>query len=458
MSKNINLTEGRILPSLSGLALPIMATSLIQMAYNMTDMIWIGRISSNAVAAVGSAGMYMWLSNGIVTIAKMGGQVKVGHALGAREEKAAVTYATGAVQLGLICGLIFGLISILFAGPMIGFLHLNGAGVIADAKIYLRIACGAVVFSFLNQIFTGIMTAMGNSRNSFIATAVGLVMNIVLDPVLIFGLGPIPKMGVMGAAIATVLAQIVVTIVFLCYAVRDELVCRHIRVLGKPDMRSLRSIITIGFPIGIQSILFTSISMIIARLIAGFGDAAVATQKVGSQIESISWMTAEGFGAAVNAFMAQNLGAGNKDRIVKGYKIAIGIEVIWGIICTFVLICFPEVIFRVFIQEADVLPLGVDYLKILGVSQLFMCIEITTAGAFSGLGKTVPPSVSGIVLTAIRIPMALLLTQTVLGLNGIWWSISISSILKGIVLVSWFVIFLKKMMRSDAGLKMKLTD
>lgn len=447
MRKNVNLLEGAILPSLSGLALPIMATSLIQMAYNLTDMLWIGRVGSNAVAAVGAAGMYMWLANGIATIAKMGGQVKAGHALGAKAERKAVGFAETALQFGIVTGALYGIIANLFAHPLIGFFKLNSPQVVVDAEIYFRITCGAVVFSFLNQIFTGIMTAMGNSRTSFLATAAGLVINIVLDPVLIFGIGPFPKMGVMGAAVATVFAQMIVTGVFVAYAVQDQIIFCKVRILKKMDMGSLKEIIKIGLPIGIQSMIFTGISMTIARLIAGFGDSAIAVQKVGSQIESISWMTAEGFGAAVNAFMAQNLGAGNKERIVKGYKIAIGIEVVWGIFCTFVLFVFPGVIFRIFIPEAQVLPMGVDYLKILAVSQLFMCIELTTAGAFSGLGKTIPPSVSSIVLTAARIPMAFVLMKTPLGLNGIWWSISISSILKGIVITAWFLMYLDRKMR-----------
>lgn len=444
MSKRVELLEGPILPSLSALAFPIMATSLIQMAYNLTDMIWIGRIGSDAVAAVGAAGMYMWLSNGLATIAKTGGQVVVGQALGAGERNKAVSHAKTALQFCLVIGLLYGLIANLFVHPLIGFFHLNSAHVVADAEIYFQITCGGVVFSFLNQIFTGVMTAMGNSKSSFLATAIGLVINIILDPVLIFGIGPFPKMGVAGAAIATVFAQMVVTFVFLVYAGKDEVIFRQVHILSPMDWESFREIMKIGVPVGVQSMIFTSISMVIARLIAGFGDAAVAVQKVGSQIESISWMTAEGFGAAVNAFMAQNMGAGNKERIVKGYKIAIGIEILWGIFCTFVLMVFPEVIFKIFIPEADVLPLGVDYLKILGVSQLFMCLELTTAGAFSGLGKTIPPSVTSIILTAARIPMAYALTATALGLNGVWWSITISSILKGIGLTMWFLIYLRK--------------
>ena len=179
-------------------------------------------------------------------------------------------------------------------------------------------------------------------------------------------------------------------------------------------------------------------------MVAGYGDAAVAVQKVGSQIESISWMTADGFAAAVNSFLAQNHGAEKPDRIRKGYRSAMGVVLIWGVLCTVLLIFFPEPIFRLFITEQDVIPMGVDYLVILGVSQLFMSVEITTAGAFAGLGKTLPPSLSSTILTAARIPLAWVLVQTPLGLNGIWWSITISSIFKGIVLFLWFRSFLDR--------------
>lgn len=441
--RKIDLTKDPILPSLAGLALPIMATSLIQMAYNLIDMLWIGRIGSAAVAAIGAAGMYMWLSNGLATLAKMGGQVKVAHALGAKREEEAAEYAQSALQLSLIFGIGFGLISVVAATPMISFFKLNSAAVIADAEIYLQITCGGVVFSFLNQVFTGVLTAMGNSRVTFVATTIGLVFNIVLDPALIFGLGPLPAMGVVGAALATVFSQVIVTAIFVVIAYKDHVVLRKIHLLKSFHKESMAQIIRIGFPIGVQSMFFTAISMIIARMVAGFGDAAVAVQKVGSQIESISWMTAEGFGAAVSAFMAQNLGAGSKERIIKGYRVAIGLEIVWGILCTVLLIVFPDYIFKIFITEKEILPMGVDYLKILGVAQFFMCIELTTAGAFTGLGKTIPPSITSIVLSAVRIPIASVLVAAGMGLNGIWWSITISCILKGIVMFVWFLYYLK---------------
>ncbi len=211
------------------LALPIMGTSLIQMAYNLTDMIWIGRIGANAVAAVGSAGMYMWLSNGISTLAKMGGQVRVGQSIGSQNKKDAAQYASATIQLGIIFGVIYGMITLLFHSQMIGFFHLTSPDVIKDAEIYLIITCGFVVINFVNQIFTSLMTAIGNSHHPFVATAIGLVINIVLDPLLIFGL----HMGVMGAAIATVIAQAIVLILMLYYAKKDKILFDEMRVMQK---------------------------------------------------------------------------------------------------------------------------------------------------------------------------------------------------------------------------------
>lgn len=448
MKRNVDLLEGPIAGSMARLAFPIMGTSLIQMAYNMVDMIWIGRVSSNAVAAVGAAGMYMWLANGITTIPRIGGQVTVGQSLGAMDKEAAIDYARASMRMGTLLGIIYGILCVLFAGPLIGFFKLNSPEVIRDAEIYLLITCGAIVFSFLNQVFTGILTAMGNTMAAFRATTIGLIINLVLDPVLIFGVGPILGMGVTGAALATVFAQIIVFVLYLATVWSEPVIFQHIHLTQRADKQHVRDIVRIGFPPAVQDALFSGISMVIARLIAGWGDAAVAVQKVGSQIESISWMAAGGFSTAVNAFVAQNYGAGKRERIKKGYKTAMGIMALWGIFTSFILIAFPEFFFRIFITEKDVLPMGVDYLRIIGISEFFMCMEITTAGAFQGFGKTVPPSVTGIVFNTLRIPGAMLLSSTALGLNGVWWTLSLSCVLKGLVLPVWFLIIFVKYYKS----------
>lgn len=442
MSKRIDLLNGSIVTSLTKLAVPIMATSLIQMAYNLTDMIWIGKMGSNQVAAIGAASMYLWLSAAFAVLSRMGGQVKLAHSVGAGKFDEAVTYSKNAIQLGIFFSILFGAAVCIFANPLIGFFNLNTPEVINDAKVYLYITGGLVVFSIINQILTGLITSSGNSKTPFFATTVGLIVNIILDPVLIFGIGPIKSMGVAGAAIATVIAQIIVTALFVLYMLKDKLIFSHVNLLTKPSFKHLKAIIKIGFPAAVQSAMMTVISMVIARIIAAWGDGAVAVQKVGSQIESISWMTAEGFASAVNSFIAQNYGAGQERRAIKGYKISLVITCIWGVFSTLALIIFAEPIFKIFINEADIIPLGVDYLVILGFSQLFMCVEILTSAAFSGFGNSTPPAVIITLLTVIRIPMAMALSSTALGLDGVWWSISISSILKGIIMVLAFCIFL----------------
>ncbi len=302
----MDLLKGYILCSLTLLALPIMGSQLVQMAYNLTDMIWIGRVGAGAVAAVGAAGMFMWLSNGMAVLPRMGGQVKVAQSIGAGDIEAAGRYAAAALQMGGVMSLVYTVAMFVGAGPLIGFFRLNSAEVEAQARAYLIIVGFGMFFSFINQVLVALINATGNSRTPFFAMAVGLGANIVLDPVLIFGVGPFPKWGVAGAAVATVTAQGIVFALLARYAVQDQTLFAHVH-LKRPAARSeLAAISKVSGPATAMNIIFPLIGMVIARLVAGWGDAAVAVQKVGSQIESIpAWMTADGFAAAVNSFIAQ---------------------------------------------------------------------------------------------------------------------------------------------------------
>jgi len=210
------------------------------------------------------------------------------------------------------------------------------------------------------------------------------------------------------------------------------------------DIKYIKKIFKLGTPVAVQNGLFCIFAMFIARIIASFGEIPIAVQKVGSQIEALSWMTAGGFSTAVSAFVGQNYGAKKWDRIYKGYFTSLSAVIVLGVFTSLLLILGAKPLFSIFIPDPKVIPYGVDYLRILGYSQLFMCIEICTAGAFNGMGKTMPPSINGVILTGARVPAAIILSKpNLLGLNGVWWSISISSILKGIVLLIWFITLLK---------------
>ncbi|WP_295568359.1 MATE family efflux transporter [uncultured Holdemanella sp.] len=440
MKKNqsVNLLQGPIFKSLSLLAIPIMATYFIQMAYNLVDMLWIGYLGSGAVASIGVSGNFMYLANGLVNMPKVGSQALVGQSLGAQNKKETRAYIQAAFQSAIFFAVVYGIIIILFQKSLIQLFNLTDPTIIQDAQNYLWITCGFVLFSFVNQIFTGILTAAGHSKSTFIATTTGLVLNLILDPILIF----VFDLKVVGAALATIIAQFIVTLVFL-YDARNLEIFNEFQLLSKPEKNHIAKILKIGFPTSVQSMLFTCISMYIARLISAFGAISVAVQKVGSQIESISWMAADGFSASINAFTSQNYGAKNYTRVNKGYKTGMLVVSLWGFLTTCILIFLPGSIFSCFIHETNILPYGIDYLRILGYSQLFMCVEIATQGAFNGLGKTLPPSIVSIVFTSARIPMAILFSHY-LGVNGVWWAISISSMIKGIVLVTWFIFYSKR--------------
>ena len=228
---------------------------------------------------------------------------------------------------------------------------------------------------------------------------------------------------------------------------QDSCLFDQVRLTQRTTPAELAALVRISGPAAVMNVVFPLISMYIARMVAAFGDNAVAVQKVGSQIESISWMTADGFAAAVNSFIGQNYGAGNLKRAKKGFAAAFAMMSLWGVFCSCLLIFAAGPIFGFFIPEQEVLPLGVDYLVILGFSELFMCWEILVEGAYAGLGHTAPPSILSMVLTMARIPLAMVLTSTALGLNGIWWSISISTICKGVILVIMFAVFWRGLQR-----------
>ncbi len=437
-NRHIDLLHGRILPSLTGLAVPIMATSMVQTAYNLTDMAWIGSVGSGAVAAVGAAGMYTWLSTGIVTLARMGGQIKVAHSLGEGSEQEAAEYGRGAIQMTVFLALAFAVVVNLFAGRLIGFFGLSSARTVQQAAGYLRIAGGLILFSFLNQTLTGLFTAIGDSRTPFVANCTGLAVNMILDPVLIFGLGPFPRLEAVGAAAATVTAQFVVTLVMLCHASRDTVLFDKIKVWQRTSGTYIRTMLKLGIPSALQSMLYSSISMVLTRMVAAWGDSAVAVQRVGGQIECISWMTAEGFGSAMNAFTGQNYGARLYERVKKSYWLALAVIGIWGTFTSCLLVFGAEPIFKLFIREPEVVPLGISYLIIIGYGQMPMCVELMTVGALQGMGKTMSCSVMTIIMTAARIPLAILFSGTALGLDGIWWALTVTSITKGIVFTIYY--------------------
>lgn len=440
-SRQITLTEGPILRSLVALAAPIMASSFLNTVYSITDMAWIGMLGSKAVAGVGVGGMYIWLSQGLSSLARMGGQVNAAQAFGRGRQEEAGEYAKAALQIVVVFGILFALISVIFTEELVALFHLGDAKAAGYAEGYMRITCGFVLFSYLTVVLTGLYTAQGDSKTPLLANGIGLALNMALDPVLILGLGPFPRMEANGAAAATVSAQFVVMLVMVLRAGNgggEYQALAGIRIGKLTEKRFYRGVFRIGTPTAVQGTVYCMISMALARMAASFGPGAVAVQRVGGQVEAVSWNTADGFAAAINAFTAQNYGAGQMERVRKGYRVSFWTTAVWGGLITLIFLCFPQPISQIFFHEAEVIGESVGYLVIIGFGEAFMCVELMTVGALSGLGRTKLCSVISILFTGARIPLALALSGTGLGLRGIWWALTVSSVAKGILFTAAF--------------------
>lgn len=445
--QQILLTEGPILKSLTKLAMPIMASSFLSTLYNIMDMAWIGLLGAKAVAGVGTAGMYLWFSNGIASLARMGGQVYVAQYIGKGDREKAEKYAHASIVLSVLIGLIYMLVCILFTDQLIAFFKLRDAETINDAVVYMEITCGFIIFSHINTTLTGLYTAQGDSKTPFIANLFGVIVNMVFDPILILGIGPFPEIKVAGAAVATISAQMVTTIVLVNGIVRstkEQNILKGIKLFRKPEREYVREVFKLGVPTALQGTIYCGISMILTRMISGFGAEAVATQKVGGQIESITWNAADGFGAALNAFVAQNYGARKMDRVKKSYTVSFWTVGIWGALIMLLFVFLPTPIASIFFHEEKAIQTAIGYLIIVGLSESFMCVELMTAGALAGLGRTKEGSIISISLTAMRIPIAMLLCSTGLGVEGVWWALTSTSVLKGIVFYIAFKYYTKK--------------
>lgn len=444
--KNLDLLRGKILSTMVKLAAPLMGTAFIQMAYNLTDIAWIGRIGTEAVAAAGQVGFLIWIGSAIMLIPRVGMSVLVAQNYGSGNYERARLSINNGIWLSIFMGMIYGCLLLLFKDALIQFYQLEES-VNRLTEQYLVVIAMAMPLFFINPVLSGAYNSLGNSRTPFRINAVGLIINIIGDPLLIFGWGPFPAMGIQGAALATVFAQFIVLVCFAyVIAKSDDLIYQSRPLVFKPNLALIKEISQLGFPASLQSNIHAFISVLLNRYVASYGAMPLAVASVGSNIESISWMTTEGFAAAITAFTAQNYGARFFERVRSIYYTSMKLVGAIGILATLVLLIFRYQLFHLFIPHDDqAIALGAIYLFIFGLSQLFMSVEIGAGGFLNGIGDTRTPALISSIFNIMRIPMALVL-MPIMGVAGIWVGMSLSSLLKGIVVYLLSRIRLKKVL------------
>lgn len=445
----VDLLQGKIGRALGRLALPIMLSSLLQMAYSLVDLFWVGQLNASAVVAVGTGALIMWFLDGLMHLARMGGQVYTAQSIGAGQIDEARAYASASLQTGAFLGLSCGLLIFFFHTQIIGFFGFHELESIRMSELYLLYFGGFASVHFLVRISTALLTATGNSKTPFILSTIGIVLNLVLDPFFIFTL----NLGVLGAALATITAQAVVLLLFIP-CLRSNEVLRGIR-LGRFYPHHYGRIVRLGLPVAAENLFPALTAIILSKFIAYYGDLATAAQRIGVQLESLSWMTTDGFASAVNVFIAQNVGAKQGRRARLGFRHALTYVTGFGLMTTALFLLFPSFLMGIFLHEPQAVAHGVQYLRVLALSQVLLTVEIVTASAFASYGQTLLPASLITSLTLARIPMVLLFTSLGWGLMGIWWAVTLSTNLKGLSLLMSFLWYRQYRAEPRLGLCLK---
>ena len=383
------ITEGVIWKQLLIFFFPILMGTFFQQMYNTVDTIIVGRAcGTQALAAVGTTGPLMNLVNGFFTGFSSGATVILAQFYGARDQQ----WVSKTIHTGFTFSLVLGVIGTAFgclAGPAILRIMETPADCIEQATLYTRIYFAGTMATTVYNMGSGLLRAMGDSKRPMIFLIVTCVVNIVMDLVLVVGF----KMGVAGAAVATVIAQIVSALLVILALVRlPEENRLHLSKLFI-DGGIMRSITQVGVPAGLQFTTFDIANILIQSGINSFGSVVVASWAAYSKTEAIMWMISGAFGVAVTTFVGQNFGAQKYSRIRQSVRTSLMMSItLIGVLCALV-IHFRTPILSIYSEDAEVISMGTTILMwIMPFILTFMPVEIF-AGAMRGTGYSIAPTV-----------------------------------------------------------------
>ncbi|MCP4684390.1 MAG: MATE family efflux transporter [bacterium] len=438
-SHSDKVVSGPIARTVLSLALPVVAGMAMEILLSVVDFYWVGKLGASAQDAVTSSMVIIWTIFSAVSLISIGITALVSRHVGAGNPDRAVHYIRQAMYLAVFVAAAVTISGYFLTPGFMDFMKV-GPATQAHAVPYLRIFFLSCVMLFLNETAFAIFRASGDTRTPTKVGILVVLLNLVLDPLLIFGYGPIPALGVPGASIATTISIAVGTVLIFRSMLRGKLGYRVKKLLQwEPDLSGMLHISRIGLPIASQQLAFVVVYWFLIGFVHEFGETAGAAMGIGNRMESFSYLTCYGFSLAASTMVGQNLGAGKPGRAARcawgATGLGIGITLVFG----FLFIAFPTAIASVFTEEPAVLEIAVGYLIILGLSQFAMAVEIILEGAFSGAGDTIPPMVVMLPGSIARIPLAWYLAfELDWGIEGIWWTLTITTGFKALVLAYWF--------------------
>ncbi|MGD9872818.1 MAG: MATE family efflux transporter [Kiritimatiellia bacterium] len=433
------ITEGGLLKAIAMLAVPMLAGAVLQNVQSLIDLFWVGRLGSHAVAAVAMSGTVLMLLFPALMGLSTGTVALVARATGAGRTDDAAAAAGQSLMLAMVLGGISAVFGWFFSPHLF---HLFGAepDIIADGSLYLRISLIGSFTVFVLFIGNAALQGAGDAITPMAVMAVANVVNIVLDPLLIYGPGPLPALGVRGAAWATVLSQASAASLSLYILFTGRAHLRiHLRQ-WKPDMDLAWRILRIGLPGSGQMLSRSLMSAVLMWIVASCGTAAVAAYGVGMRFHMIALMPAFALGGAAATMMGQNLGAGKPARARRAAWVAVGLDILFMTAIAAVLMLFAPRLIGFFNREPEVVRIGAGYLQIVSPCYIFAALGIVLNRALNGAGDSMGPMIITVsTLWGLQVPLAIVLSRYLEpATDGIWWAIVISIAVQGILSSWWF--------------------
>ncbi len=441
MKTKNNLTEGSILKSLISLSIPIIFANLLQTAYQLTDTFWVGRLGTDAVAAVSISFPIIFLVVSLGGGLAMAGAVLVAQYKGRGSKKAIDYIASQTISMIVLISIVLATIGYVLS-PF--FISLMGAekSVFSSAVSYMKISFIGMTFMFIYMVFQSLMRGVGDVKTPAYIVLGTVLLNLILDPLFIFGRGFLPAFGVAGAAVATIgtqgLAAMVGIILLLKGRHQIQLRLNNLR----PDWDLMKKMFKIGFPASIaQSTRALGIT-VMTLLVASFGTVTLAAYGIGSRILGFVIIPAMGLSMATSTLVGQNIGAGKTERAEKITKLSALIGFIILTLAGITIFLFAKQISAMFIPgETEAIQSSALFIKIMALTFGFIGVQMALNGLFRGSGNTTISMVLSIVsLWILRFPLAYILSQhTPLGEIGLWASFPLTNVLAAIISMVWFM-------------------
>ncbi len=433
------ITSGPLLPVITRLSLPLLLMYALHTGFQIIDLIWVGRLGAAATGAVSIAFYATWVLFALTEGVGVGILALVSQAVGAGNRRHAGFVAGQGVVLAAMLGVL-----VMVAAPWIAralFALVDAPPAVAAAgRDYLTVWLFGTPVVMVAFAVETVWRAAGDTRTPMWVMGGATVVNIILDPILIFGWGPAPALGVTGAALASVISIVVALGAFVVLARRgSELFPFDSAALRQFDAATLLHTLQIGMPRVLLGVLFACVYLFLSWLTGRLGTAAIALLGIANRIESIVYLTSDGVGLANSTVVGQNVGAGQLDRAERATWTSASVAMALALGASLLMCLAPYQALSVFTADPEVLRMGVPYLRILGISQIFMALEIVVVHGFSGAGDTLPPTLAEVPIAGLRMPLAWWAALGVGGgMNGIAWVISLTCIARGVWLALWY--------------------